>query len=78
MSNLENVDDVDASAIEDGLDYYCNCGDFVSSNELSLKQHKASTVHRTNYVEHSEREFTYRVRLGNIAFKNRICEYILI
>lgn len=77
MSNVENVDSAGASAIEDGLDYYCNCGDFVSSDELSLKQHKASKVHRRNYVEHPEREFTYVVRLGNSADKNIVCEYIV-
>lgn len=65
------------SAVEDGLDSYCVCGDFISSKKESLKQHMATFAHRQNYIEHPERVFKHRVRLGKSVFKNLISEYII-
>lgn len=62
-------------AFSDGLDTYCICGDFVSSNEESYRKHIASAAHRRNFISDTERKFTFGVRLGKSAFKNNIAEY---
>lgn len=73
MDRVSSADESEEMDIDLDRAVYCECGDFVLPDEPGFTEHKASDVHRVNFI--SNPPFTNNVTLLRKAFENRIAEY---